>query len=108
MNGLNLLIFALLWFVVIPAATTVIVEDVTQEKIGAVFTAWIDRKFRGTMIAYLFRCRLCLAHWTIFAFAAMMTRVWMALPVEPVELKCLLVLASILGSIKITRIWLKE
>ena len=108
MNSSNLLAFVLLWFLLIPLATTVIVDDITQEKIGTTFTAWIDRRFRGTLIAYFFRCRVCLAHWTILACAALLTRAWLALPVETVEMRCLLVIASILVSIKITRAWLKD
>jgi hypothetical protein len=100
--------FLLLWFMLVPAAAALVSDDIVHEKIGVTFTAWIDRKFRGSLIAYFARCPNCLSHWFVLIAAMALWRSWLGLPFKSSTLHVVFVACSILASIRITRKWLEK
>lgn len=108
MNNIELLYFAFVWFVLVPPAAALLSDDIVEEKIGRSLTAWIDRRFRGGLVAYLTRCPRCLSHWVVVVVAVFLVRSWMSLPIEDRALHVAAVPLSILACIRITRGWLKN
>ena len=51
------------WLLLVPPAAAQIAIDISEERIFERFTAYVDSRFRGTLLAYLVRCPKCLAHW---------------------------------------------
>lgn len=74
------ILFLLVWVFLVPPAAAVITQDIVAEEIFEWLTAWIDRRFRGTFLARLFRCKECFVHWVIFAMAGAAYQGWAALP----------------------------
>ncbi len=62
-DAVTTIIVITVWMLAAPKAIRLVTNDIIGEKIFAGFTAMIDRKFRGTLLGYLFRCRKCFSHW---------------------------------------------
>jgi len=59
--------FALaIWLLLVPPATAQVAIDISEERIFARWTAYIDARFQGRLPAYLVRCPRCLTHWCCF------------------------------------------
>lgn len=101
----QLYLFLAIWLLVVPPASALVAHDIVDEKIFAWLTAWIDRRHRGTPLAYLFRCEPCLSHWAVFIWAALFGPAWWLLPFSgPVWVA--VVAALILAAVRITtRFW---
>ncbi len=108
MNNFDLLCFIFVWFVLVPLSAALVSDDIVEEKIGQSFTAWIDRRFRGGLAAYLVRCPHCVSHWAVALAAVFFTRHWVSLPIEDPALHLATVVLSILACIRITRWALKS
>lgn len=107
MSTFDLATFVVMWFGMIPLSAALISDDIAKEKIGQAFSAWIDRRFRGSLVAYAARCPRCISHWIILLFAVFLWRDWYHLPIESDTIHCVTVLSSILGAMRITRGWLE-
>lgn len=101
-------VFLAVWTLLVPGASALLSHDVVNEKIGQSLTAWIDRKFRGSLIAYLFRCEVCMVHWFTFLFAAVMFREWAALPVDGTAMKMFITAVFVSKAIKDGKACLKQ
>lgn len=73
---LDSLFFVFLWIAAVPAAASLITIDLIEERIFAALSAWIDRKYRGSLIAYLFRCKRCMSHYVVGVFWIMYLPFW--------------------------------
>jgi hypothetical protein len=102
----DLLLLAL-WFGGIPPAAGLVAEDIVDEKIGQSLTAWIDRRFRGTLLAYLFRCKRCMSHWVVFTFWFAYLPVWLTLPFG-LYTNTLVAIISLIVVIRYTRGWVEN
>lgn len=101
------LVLLVLWFGGVPPAAGLVAEDIVEEKIGQSFTAWIDMRFRGTLLAYLFRCKRCMSHWTVSAFWCAYVPVWLTLPFG-LYLNTLVAIISLIVAIRYTRGWIED
>lgn len=107
MNTVDWVIFVAMWFGMVPPSAALISDDIAKEHIGRVVTAWIDRKFRGGLLAYIARCPRCLSHWVVILTAALLTPLWRSIPIENHLLHLSVVGFSILSGIRLTRGWLE-
>jgi hypothetical protein len=107
MNTFDLVAFIVMWFGMIPLSAALISDDIAKERIGQAFSAWIDRRFRGDLVGYAARCPRCISHWVILLFAAFLWRDWHCLPIESDTIHSMIVISSVLASIRITRGWLE-
>jgi hypothetical protein len=99
-------VLLLVWILCVPPAAALVADDITQEKIFQRFTAWIDRRFRGSLIAYLFRCNRCLSHWTVGVFWLLYLPVWATLPFTP-YIRVLISIILLITAIRYARGWLE-
>lgn len=70
------------WFLAVPPAVAQVALDISEERIFERFTAWVDARFRGTLLAYLVRCPRCLAHWGCLLATLAWYPLWASLPVH--------------------------
>lgn len=101
------LLLLILWFGGIPPAAGLVAEDIVDEKIGQSLSAWIDRRFRGTLLAYLFRCKRCMSHWTVSMFWIAYIPVWLTLPFG-LYLNILIAIISLIVAIRYARGWVEN
>lgn len=102
------IVFLVVWTFLVPGASALLSHDVVNEKIGQSLTAWVDRKFRGSLVAFLFRCEVCMVHWFVLLFAAVMFREWTALPVDGPIMKMFITAAFVLKAIRDGKECLKQ
>lgn len=95
------------WLSASPKVVALITEDIVDEKIGQSFTAWIDRRFRGSILAYLFRCKRCLSHWVAASLWVAYVPMWELLPFGFYG-NCIISLMSLGASIRTTRKYFTE
>lgn len=76
---LDTLFFVLVWICAVPPAASLITFDIVEEELFASFTAWIDRRYRGTLLGKLFRCKRCLGHHIVGIFWIMYLPIWISL-----------------------------
>lgn len=102
----RLVVFAFIWLVVVPPAIAQVASDIAEERIFENILAWIDRKYRGTMLAYLVRCPVCLSHWLSGVTALLFWEGWSLLPFGG-SLRVMTALAGAGAVTRIARFWLK-
>jgi hypothetical protein len=101
------LLLLVLWFFVTPPAAALIADDIVNEKIGQSLTAWVDRRFRGSLIGYLFRCHRCLSHWSVFVMWLLYAPIWATLPFT-LYVNFVISIISLITTIRYTRGWLED
>lgn len=80
MTESQLSVLAVVWFVAVPAAVAGTARNIAEEKIFEGLLAWIDLRYRGTKIGYLFRCPVCLSHWLAGLAGLLFWPAWRLLP----------------------------
>ena len=78
---MSTLFFLFIWLCIVPFAVLRISTDITEEEIFQRPLAYLDARFRGTLLAKFFRCHLCFSHWVTFLFALGFWKSFIKLPV---------------------------
>ena len=100
--------FLVTWLAAAPPAAARLAKDIAEEKIGECVSAYIDRHYRGTKLAYFVRCPLCLSHWILGVLALACFQGWAALPF-PWFLQLMTAIMFVLAATEIThRVWLSK